>query len=104
MIRKVPTDTSDKIPTRKPRAVKESAVTYKARKRTPSRPIRYKPIPLRPEEWDKYRGETFAFLGDQILAHGLDLDKVLDEVLARHGKQQHEVTLFKVPMSRRKIL
>ncbi len=104
MLRKVPTDKSGKTPTRKPRVLKESAVTYKTRKRMPSRPIRYKPIPLKPEDWDKYRGETIAFVDDQILAHDLDLDKVLDEVWERFGKKPNEVSLLKVAMAKHKLL
>ncbi len=92
------------LKTRKLRAMKERVAKYKTRLPARTRSIRSPLIPLKPEEWDKYRGETFAFFDEKILAHGLDLDKVLDEVLEKFGKQQHEVSLFKVPMSRRKIL
>jgi hypothetical protein len=61
-------------------------------------------MPLKPEEWDKYLGEYFVFFEGQILGHGHDLDKILREVEEQHGKKLEDVLLFKVPMSRRKIL
>ncbi|MDE3091477.1 MAG: hypothetical protein KGJ80_19080 [Chloroflexota bacterium] len=61
-------------------------------------------VPLAPEDWDKYRGETIAFIGEQILAHGQDLDDVLQEVWERYGKKPNEVGLFKVAKARHKLL
>ncbi len=94
MIRKLP---STSTTTRKVRALKESVFKYKTRKRTLGRPIRYKPIPLKPEDWDKYRGETIAFVDDQILAHDKNLDVVLQEVWDKYRKKPHQVELFIVP-------
>ncbi|MBM3127274.1 MAG: hypothetical protein FJ009_01400 [Chloroflexi bacterium] len=61
-------------------------------------------VPLAPDEWREYRGETIAFIGDQILAHGTDLDRVLAQVRERYGKEPSEVNLFKVAKARHKLL
>ncbi|MBI3912758.1 MAG: hypothetical protein HY327_00980 [Chloroflexi bacterium] len=103
MIRKLPSSKSAP-PTRKPRKLRERAVTYKTRQRGRSRPIRYPPIPIKPNEWDKYRGETIALADGKILAHGLDLDHVLQEVWEKYGKKPSQVGLLKVPKARHKLL
>ena len=80
----------------KPRVSKESRLKYKTRKTSRTRPKRYPGVPLKPEEWDKYRGETIAYVDDKILAHGKDLDVVLQEVWEKYGKKPHQVVLHVV--------
>ncbi|MBI3537315.1 MAG: hypothetical protein HY070_07160 [Chloroflexi bacterium] len=93
-----------KLKTKKSRAIKERAAQYKTRVRTRERTVRYPPIPIKPEEWEKYPGEYFVFFKDQILGHGHDLDRILETIEKDFGKTQEQVTLFKVPMARHKIL
>jgi hypothetical protein len=90
------------------RTIKESAAIYKAHsgKGHASRiqTSRCRVVPLGPEDWDKYRGEIIAFVGDQILGHGHDLNQVLGQVWEQYGKKQNEVSLFIVPTARHKLL
>jgi hypothetical protein len=94
-----------RIKPKKARTVKQRAATYAPRARRSPRPsARAHPravVPLGPHDWDKYRGETIAFEDGRILAHGQDLDQVLQEVWKRYGKRPNEVNLLKV--ARRRI-
>ncbi len=93
-----------KSASRRRRSARERAVKYETRRRARAVAIRYKPLPLKYEDWDKYLGEYFIFFEDQILAHGRDLDQLFEQVKRKYGKRQEEVVLFKVPMARHMIL
>jgi len=89
---------------RKTRALKERTATYTPRSMVktplPTRVRARSVVPLGPHDWDKYRGETIAHADGQILAHGHDLDQVLQEVWERYGSKPNEVNLLRVARRR----
>jgi hypothetical protein len=83
----------------RPRSLREQQATY-----TITASKARGTVPLRAEDWEIYRGETIAFVGNTILAHGVDLDRVLEQVWTQYGKKPNQVGLVKIARARHKLL